>query len=118
MTLIDEQGDQARVDGADAARCALKRAPRESAGAQEVRADRGRLLDRPDRLEIRKLGTGGSPKLEVFRDGFFGMRDGLFVMPNVSAPLFSESLICAVGAFFREKVASRQRRSDPACNLR
>ena len=103
VALIDEQGDQAGVDGADAARRAVERALGESAGAQELRADRGGPLDRPDRLEIRKLGAGGAPKLEVFRDGFFGMRDGPFVMPNDPAPLFSESLICAVGAFFGRK---------------
>ena len=107
MTLIDEQGDQAGVDGADAARRAVERALGKSAGAQELRADRRGLFDRPDRLEICKLGAGGSPKLEVFRNGFFGMREGPFVMPNASAPLFSESLICAVGALFWEKVASR-----------
>ena len=107
VALIDEQGDQAGVDGADAARRAVERAPGESAGAQEFRADRRGLLDRPDRLEIRKLGAGGAPKLEVFRDGFLGLRHGSFVMPNASAPLFSESLIRAVGALFREKAASR-----------
>ena len=67
------------------------------------RANRRGLFDRPDRLEIRKLGTGGSPKLEVFRNGFLGLRRRSFVMPNASAPLFSESLIRAVGAFFGRK---------------
>ena len=103
MTLIDEQGDQAGVDGADAARRAVERTPGKSAGAQELRADCGGLLDRPDRLEIRKLGAGVAPKVEVLRNGFFGMREGPFVMPNASASLFSESLICAVGAFLGRK---------------
>ena len=80
-----------------------ERAPRESAGAQEFRANRRSLLNRPDRLKVRKVGTGGSPKLEVFRNGFLGLRHRSFVMPNASALLFSESLIRAVGAFFGRK---------------
>ena len=70
VALINEQGDQAGVDGADAARRAVERTLAKSAGAQELRADGGGPFDRPDGLELRKLGAGGAPKLEVFRDGF------------------------------------------------
>jgi hypothetical protein len=45
-----------------------------------------------------KLGAGAAPKVEVFRDGFFGVHGGSFVMPNDPVPLFSESLIRAAGA--------------------
>jgi hypothetical protein len=103
VTLIDEQGDQAGVDDADAKRRAVERALGESAGAQEFRANRRGLLNRPDWLKVRKLGTGGSPELEVFRNGFLGLPHRSFVMPNASALLFSESLIRAVGAFFGRK---------------
>ncbi len=38
VALINEQGNQAGIDGADIARGAVERAPGESAGAQELRA--------------------------------------------------------------------------------
>ena len=103
VALINEQGDQAGVDGADAVRRAVERALGESAGAQELRTNRRSLLDRPDQLEICKLGAGGAPKLEVFRNGFLGLRHRSFVKPNASVPLFSESLIRAIGALLGRK---------------